>query len=316
MRKKVLVVTHDAGGSEIIAAYVKANRARYDFRIYTAGPGARIFRRLRIPFRPIADDRTAIRTIMERHADAQRALLALPGWMTGIERIALQEAKRAGIKTAVYLEDWRAYRERLGYPQSGWKTHLPDEVWAGDDASLALAQRQFARTSSRVRYVRNEFFGGIVKRFRAARTRKARSILFLSSAWGGERVLKDLLRQLSGNAVRATLRIRLHPAEDRSRFDALIRQYRSRVRVERSDEQDLAKDLARAAAVIGSQTVALPIAALCGVPAFDIKAARRSPRATSQRWTARLTPPPPFPGVVRAASIRAAMPRILRALAA
>lgn len=317
-KKKVLVVTHDAGGSEIIAAYVKANRAKYKLHVYTNGPGARIFRRLKIPFHRTSENRAEIRKIIRYHSDYSFALLALPGWMTRIEITALEEAKRAGLKTVVYLEDWRMYRERFGYLKRDWKKRLPDELWAGDRPAYELARKQFKGLPISVQYVRNEYFRSVIKRYRLLRKRGyARRILFLSSAWGRDGVFANLIKCLSESDVRATVRIRFHPADDRRRYDAVIRRYRGRVSVEKSSEKNVAKDLARAQVVVGAQTAVLAIAALCGIPTFDIVSRAQAPsRGRHPSWTVRLASSLPFPGVIRAKSVQEAFQRIARRAAA
>ena len=44
-KKDVLVVAHDAGAAEIIAAYVKKKSATMHFHCYIAGPAKAIFKR-------------------------------------------------------------------------------------------------------------------------------------------------------------------------------------------------------------------------------------------------------------------------------
>lgn len=314
MKQKVLVVTHDAGGSEIIGAYVRKNRATKEFRVFTNGPGARVFRRLGVPFSRIRDDRGAIKKVVERNTDCNLALLALPGWMTRIELTALEESKRAGIRTVVYLEDWTAYRERLGHTVRDWR-YLPDELWAGDKAALRIARKEFARLPVSIKLVPNEYFRSVTARYRALRKKyTTRSILFLSSAWGTSAVFSDLLKLLSANNINAPVRIRFHPADDRTRYDHLIRRHRGSITIEKSKEKDVTEDLARARIVVGNRTVALVLSALCGLPTVDIAARSRPPRHTShQRWTIRPAPRLTFLGVRNAKTVRNILPLIRRA---
>lgn len=317
MKQKVLVVTHDAGGSEIIAAYIKANRTRAEFRVYTNGPGARVFRRLGIPFRRVHDSRTDIRKIIGQHTDCTLALLALPGWMTHIELMALEEAKKAGIRTAIYLEDWSKYRARLGETKRSWQKRLPDELWAGDAEALKIARKEFDSLPVIVRFKPNEYFRGVVARFRALRkTYASRHILFLSSAWGTDAAFADLLKLLADNDIKTRVRIRFHPADDRTRYASHIRRYRGQVSVEVSKEKDLARELAQAGIVIGNRTVALVLAALCHLPAVDIYSRPRPPHAGSlrPRWALSPTPRLTFPGVTHAKSVREVLPLMRRSL--
>lgn len=270
-KQKVLVVTHDAGGSEIIAAYVKKHLNRTDFHVYTEGPGARVFRRLGIPFHRIQNNRSAIRAVVRKHANVDLALLALKGWMTDIEWLARDEAMRSGLRTAVYLEDWRRYRERFGYPKRGWQNNLPHELWAGDPTALKLARKLFKKTHSRIRFVPNEYFRTVSRRVKKARAAShATCVLFLSSPLQElEPVVADLLELMSQRRG-SRLLIRLHPADKKGRYRRLLRRYRGKIVSEISKNADVAADLARAKIVIGTRTVALALAAYCKLPTFSI----------------------------------------------
>ena len=298
-KKKVLVVTHDAGGTEIIAAYVKKHRAMQEFRVYTNGPGATIFRRERIPFTRVKNGRAAIRRIVERNKDVDLALVALKGWMTNIEWTAREEAMRTGLRTAVYLEDWRKYRERFGYPEKGWEKNVPDELWAGDPSAYKLARRLFKKTRTFVRMVPNEYFKTVSLRVgKLRRSSRREEYLFLSSPIQEfEGVVTDIFEQLSKKRG-SNLCIRLHPADKKSRYSSLVRKYRSRVTTRVSHTKDIAADFARAKVAFGTKSVALAVAAHCHLPAFSI-----APQSDA-----------PLPGVVHVKNIAAAFRRVNRPL--
>lgn len=298
MRKKVLVVTHDAGASEIIAAYVKEHRDRVNFRVYASGPGTRVFKRLHIPSRLVRDERSSIRKIIADNRDCNFLLTGLPGWMTAIERIALEEAQRVDMRRAAYLEDWLHYRERFGYPNARWRNNIPEELWAGDSAALRIARKQFAGLTL-IKSVPNEYFKHVVRAYRATKKTGRAHVLFLSSAWGKGAVFGDLVRFLAHEQPTIGIRIRLHPADKRGRYDALIRKYKGRVSIEHSTQKDIVEDLKGAKIVVGMRTVALVLSALCGIKTFDI----------DDEGTR-----PPFKHLTRAKNIGSARAAIRRAL--
>src|SRR4051812_45576002 len=118
----ILVFANDAGGAEIVGAYVKHKLKQDTFRAYVGGPAIKIFRRLGIPAKSIPDNREAISRIIVKHKhEATLTLSSAPGWMSHREWYALIESKKAGIKTAAYFDSWQNYRECLGYPKAGWK---------------------------------------------------------------------------------------------------------------------------------------------------------------------------------------------------
>jgi hypothetical protein len=271
--KKVLVIAHDAGCGEILAAYVATHRAENDFYVYGAGPAARVFKREGIPFRPAPRTKEHMKALMHKNADAALVLVGT-GWMTSIERDALAAAKRHGLATAVYLESWAEYRERFGYPKPGWQKNLPDEIWLGDRAALALAKKQFSGRT-KLRLVPNEYFKAVVRRYRLARLKaKQDSILFLSNKDDTtKQVFSWLLECLACTEKPSRVRIRFHPADNRSRFDALIKKYKGSVHVEKSTEKDIVRDLVRTKSVIGTETTAMAVSALLGIRTVSILSA-------------------------------------------
>ena len=270
--KKILVVTHDAGGAEVIAAFVKRHAKKMQFRVYAAGPSVKVFKRLSLPTRLIKDTKASIHAAVEKNTDVDMALLPMPGWMTKIEIRALEEAKKAGLKAVVYIDSWIRYKERFGYAEKNWRQNLPDEFWAGDNYALKLAKKAYPKIP--VRFVRNEYFEAIKKRYKILKKEspnktKTPVILFLSAP---ELTSRDIFEELIAHLVhtsRHVLRVRFHPADDTKRYDKIIKQHKV-VRVEKSTEKDIVRDIARARIVIGTETVAMVAAVLVGKKVISI----------------------------------------------
>ncbi len=289
---KVFVVAHDAGGAEIIGAYIKKNHNCFDFHAYASGPAKAIFRRLEIPVKSISGNIADITRVVEKHADAKFALLGT-GWMTTIEFDALMSAKAVGLKTIVYLESWVNYRERFNYPKKNWKKNLPDEVWVGDKYALALAQKYFSSTM--VRYVPNQYFIAMKycyrKLIRSYKTEKG--ILFLSDVTKETDIaLEQLLSALAVKEHPLPLLIRFHPADDHERYDELIAKYRSAVEIKKSTEKYFVRDLLFASIVIGTETVAMAVSVLAGVKTVSIRSVGKKPFL-------------PFPEILHARGVKA-----------
>lgn len=273
-KNKVLVIAHDAGAAEVIAAHVKKYSEQKDFQAFVAGPAVKVFRRMDIPTKRISLSEAGIARVVKQHADVRFVLLGT-GWMTKVESRALFEAKKIGLKTVVYLESWVNYRERFGYPQKGWRENLPDEIWVGDKHALSLAQKYFPKT--KMRLVANEYFADIVKRYKSfPRISKRTTVVFLSDAVPKmENVLEDLLRSLSQNKKGCDLRIRFHPADDRKRYDEIIKKYKNIITIKKSQEKDIVRDLYSARVVIGLETVAMVASVLVGVRTMSIVGSKR-----------------------------------------
>ena len=266
--KPILVIAHDAGGAEIIAAYLRESGEIKRFRVYAGGPAVKIFRREKIPALSISDNRPKIAQIIAMHTDAAFVLLG-SGWMTKIESRALSESKKLGLKTVVYLESWSNFRERFGYPLEGWQECLPSEIWVGDRPALAMAKKYFPKT--KVRFVRNQYFAHIRERFREGKRQALRSTLFLSDAVPGmEKVFGEFLACLPLRKTPHHILLRFHPADDRARYDALIEKYKKTAVIKKSKEKDIVRDFLSARVVIGTETVAMVLSVLCGIRTISI----------------------------------------------
>jgi hypothetical protein len=263
--KDVLVIVHDAGAAEIIGAYVRAHTKNVRYSLYAAGPAAKIFKRLGLSFQRVRDDRAYIARIIQKHKQASFALLGT-GWMTTIDTLALQEARKAGLKSVVYLESWGDYRTRFGYPHRGWRGNVADELWCGDIHALKLVKKYFSGVSTRL--VTNLYQRDTIRRVRALRRHhKPSYVLFLSRPNTHSDMLADeLAENFSKRRNPPPLRIRLHPAEKTATWvDALVKKYRGRVRIIKSQMDDIARDFSGARAVIGRETVAMVISSNAGI---------------------------------------------------
>ncbi len=266
----VLVIAHDAGGGEIIAAYVKKHKGKINFFSYVAGPAEKIFKREGLAYFSVPETRAGMKKLIGGLPSVS-CLLVGTGWMTHIEKIALEEAKRSGLTTKVYLESWSGYRERFGFPTKGWKKNLPDEIWIGDKYALALAKKNFPKTN--IRYIANEYFKNIRQRYNAKKNggSSVSKILFLSNAAAGEeQVFQSLCEYVLQKKISPIIRIRFHPADNRSRYNQIITNFKGVVRIELSHEKDIVRDFLQARTVIGTETVAMAGAVMAGIRTISV----------------------------------------------
>lgn len=265
-KKKYVVIVHDAGAAEIIAAHLVHERNKLDIHAFIAGPAARIFRREGIPYKKVPIGEVRITELLRKHTDADLILLGT-GWMTSIESDALRAVKQLGMKHAVYLDSWVNYRERFGYPEPKWRKNLPDEIWVGDTEAFSMAQKYFPKTQ--VRYILNRYFAKMVARYKeekATLTSNPDAILFLSDATKeSSDALRKLLDLLGVSPKTKRLVIRLHPADPKDRYQELLATYKSKIHLTVSREKDIVRNLITARLVIGTETVALVAALLVGV---------------------------------------------------
>ncbi len=268
-KSTVVVVVHDAGGTEAIIPYLHAHQEKYLFVVYATGPAKSILTRERVTYQNIIDDENVIASLLAKHEDAKFAILGT-GWMTRIELHALQYLKHMGVRTVVFLESWEKYRERFGYPKKGWKNNLPNEIWVGDDIAKKIATRQFPGIV--IRKKRDNYFTTMKRRYKEIRKgTEPRQVLFLSVCVPETiHALRTLLTTIANKKERKEVIIRFHPADARDRYDDLIAHYVDRVVITKSKEKDIVRDFARARLVVGTETVAMSLAVTLGLPTVSL----------------------------------------------
>lgn len=135
---RVAIVSHDAGGAEILSSYVRRRgpQAASDFAFVLAGPARRIFQSKlgAIPEEPLE---TAIR--------GASSVLCGSGWQSDLELQAIALARREQKKSVVFLDHWVNYRERF---TRGAGIELPDELWVGDPLALARARAELPQVAA------------------------------------------------------------------------------------------------------------------------------------------------------------------------
>ncbi len=273
-RRNVLIVSHDAGGAEIVSAYVNKFKDEYNFKCLVLGPAADIFKRKKI--KNLLNKGEAIKLLDEDEFDL---VLVGTSWGSPIELEMIKEAKKRGVKSVAYLEHWVNYRERFGYPQKNWQANLPGEIWVGDKYALRLARKLFKTVP--VKLAANLYFQEIKDRYKkiSQKTKGEKNlILFMSepiagavvNSFGRKMVLKfsefeileALLKYLSERKMKDRLVICYHPSEKRDKYDFLLARYKNIKAGRQSDE--ILDDMARASLVIGMMGMILVVAYLCG----------------------------------------------------
>lgn len=266
---RTLVVAHDAGGAEVVSAWVRRRIGgdEHEFEFLLEGPAVAIFERKLGPLaRPGREDALA-----RARAGQFDFVLTGSGWATDLERLAVRAARAAGVRSATYVDHWVRYPERF---ELGGERVLPDEVWAGDEHALALARRELPGAD--VRLVPNAYFDDVVAAIRAHEDdAPGERILYVTepTARAAQALTGDPLgygydelQALSGYLERVgpgtRMRLRPHPAEEPGKYDELLA--RHAVEVEVSRDRSLEEDVAWATHVVGCDSMAMAIGVVAG----------------------------------------------------
>ncbi len=265
-----LVVCHDAGGAEVVSAWVRRQGSTaFDFLL--EGPALAIFdRKLEAPARVPRDEAFA-------GIDAQRWSFVLTGssWSSDLEARAVRAARAGGIRSATYLDHWMRYAERF---ELDGQTVLPNEVWVGDEHAESLARRSLPNAD--VRLVPNAYVEDVVAAIDARDrgdwsaerrvlyvtepTRRAALAYTSDEAGYGYDEFQALAGYLRRADADARVRVRPHPSEEPGKYDDVIAEHGAHLSIETSAGQPLEDDIAWAGEVVGCDSMAMAIALAAG----------------------------------------------------
>lgn len=274
MINSIGIVSHDAGGAEIVSRLIKKNQAHYLFAI--AGPAIEIFRRNFGEF-----ENSTIEDVV-RKTDY---LICSTSWQSTHENIAIKLAYEHNKKAISVLDHYSCYAER--YIKAGFNI-IPREIWVTDLLSLELAQKLSA--SAQITIVGNPYFEDLKKQYEQLEKPDLSSeftdILYLTEPTseqaqtqsGSENALgytefdalRYFLRNLSRlNKNRVTrVSIRTHPSELQEKYREFIGDF-GQFQVSFCSEKEILLSMAKVHAIAGCDTMALLLGVEIGIKVFS-----------------------------------------------
>jgi len=263
----VAVVSHDAGGAEILASYVSQHTSVWRFVL--EGSAVSVFNR-----RLGAVELTGL-------ADALSVcdeLLCGTSWQSDLEWRAIGLGQAAGKRTIAFLDHWINYPQR--FVRNGVQ-HLPDELWVGDAYAERLAREHFPDLP--IRLEPNPYFIDIRRQLAelevssASAVGKGKRVLYVSenisqharTVYGDERyfgytefdAIEYFLDNIHvlGYAIDGVL-IRPHPSDANGKYDGVIGRFSGIAQL--SNGKPLLNEIAEADVVVGSQSMAMVVGLL------------------------------------------------------
>jgi hypothetical protein len=276
-KSMVCIVSHDAGGAEILASYVDQHSIAC--RLVLEGPAVHIFRRRlgSIELFPLA----------EAISSSDWCLVGT-SWQSDLEWQAIAAATRAGKRTVAFLDHWVNYPER--FVRNGVQ-HLPDEIWVGDEDARTIARTHFPQTP--ITLVPNPYFVHVTREIarheaQRVKTRSAdQSVLFVCEnlsgharlRFGNERhwgytefdAIEYFFQRISAlGAHVGEVVLRPHPSDPPGKYADAIARHAPLARL--STGKPLLDEIYDSDIVVGCESVSLVVAVfakkrvLCSVP--------------------------------------------------
>jgi hypothetical protein len=264
----ICVVSHDAGGAEIISSYVRQNQIECKFVL--AGPALRIFER-KLGNLYIQNLEEAIST--------SDFLLCGTSWQSDIEWKAISIARKLGKKSVAFLDHWINYRER--FIRLG-QLHLPDEIWVGDILAKEKAISIFPELD--VSLLENPYFLDLKLELDILDKNKSKlstlgKILYVCEPvrehafheygderyWGytEEEALRYFLTNVQSLGIKIDqIIVRPHPSESANKYDWIFKEFD--LPIYAGGKEALFDELLRSEIVVGCESMAMIIGMLAG----------------------------------------------------
>lgn len=274
MKQRIGIVSHDAGGAELISHLLKKTDADYLFSLQ--GPAVSIFKRNFGNLKNID---------LERLVTESDLLVCGTSWQSTHENQALYLAKEKNKRAISVLDHYSCYLER--YVKNGFHI-IPPELWVTDEHSLKLAQA--IAPNANITIVGNPYLDEMERNFDRIEKPTLRAdgfdILYLSepialqagAQYGDQNYWRfnefTAFEYFLANIRKITAKsniiisIRRHPAEARNKYEQLVTK-RDDVEIKLSTESDLLTEMANSHAVVGVDTIALLVALRIGKPVFS-----------------------------------------------
>ncbi len=128
---KCLIVSHDAGGAEIVSAWVRRHPEN-NYLFVLEGPAKEIFNK------KIKNIKNMSRENFKALIKQVDLVLTGTGWGSDLEKVAMKIAKSQEKQCVSFVDHWTNYPERF---KDNDKWILPNELWVGDEKALKEAQK-------------------------------------------------------------------------------------------------------------------------------------------------------------------------------
>ena len=264
------IVSHDAGGAEILSSW--ALRAQEPYCLVLDGPAIGIFQRKL---------GKCVSVELDKLIEQSDWLLCGTSWASDLERRAIRHAHCAGKKVVAYLDHWVNYKER--FQSDGDGDALPDEIWVGDDYAYDIAVKRIPEVPVRLQV--NPYIEDLQQRITSLTPRGFDSgsdfadVLYVCEPirehallqhgnerhWGytEEDALRYFLNHIHLLGIEdPQVKVRLHPSEKKGKYDWVPQG--TQVRVSISEEPDLLTDIMSANVVVGCTSMAMFVGVLAG----------------------------------------------------
>jgi hypothetical protein len=265
---KVLVVSQDAGGAEIVSSWVQQNPLN-EYQFILKEPAKNIFEK------KMADVQN--NSIIELKNLINKSDFVITGTSASsdFEKRTILISKKLNTRSVTFLDYWYGFRGRFLLDH---RLILPDEIWVGDNYAFDIAKKELPEANIILKS--NPYIDDILEEVEKEEQIVKRSggtlkILYLCQPYN------QIYRDKKGKKRRLTEKIalgyffqaftfkeksnieiiiRLHPLENLNKYKKIIDAHSAHLKITVSHEKKLVEDLLWANLAVGMHAQALAVA--------------------------------------------------------
>lgn len=244
----ICLVSHDAGGAELLSSWARSNRGNFLYNI--KGPAIRIFKK------KFKNFQNSNKKIIKKKTNI---------FITGTSKKSFHElsiikyAKKNKIKSISIIDHWINYKERFSRNN---QEILPDEIWVTDKIALNLAKKVF---NIKVILKKNYYLMDFVKSFNNLKKKKnkiKKMILYLTTNTNNKKRDLTKLNYFFRKKEyyidkKIPVVVKIHPSENISKYNSLIKKFKFAKFVK---NDDLIQLLVKCKYVVGYNSMAMYLA--------------------------------------------------------
>lgn len=257
------VVSHDAGGAELLSSYVSRNSLNCQFCL--KGPAISVFKRKLGEFELLT---------LEEVISRSDLLICGTSSHSNLEWEAIKKARELSRYCVVMIDHWVNY---LGRFERSGVYHFPDEIWVGDQFALKIAKDVLPNIS--VKLVENPYFKDLKEAFSSMKQTDHKiaqglRILYVAEPAGidagytEQEALSFFFEKaaLISDKIEQVV-VRPHPKDTPGKYEAVMKRCDFPVICE--NEKTLVDQVASCNVVVGCATMAMVVGILAGKQVFS-----------------------------------------------
>lgn len=265
---KIGIVSHDAGGAEVLSNWVKNQLENHKFNFYLEGPAKKIFRK-NLNSYYLNNNKISIQEFI----NISDYIICSTSWASEIEKKFVKETKLMKKKVISVLDHWSNYRERFIYKND--QIILPDEIWVCDDYAHNIVKEIF--NNIKIIKIKNPYFSKIKKQLdnfsKIANIETKKYLLYVCEPLREHALIQHNDENYFGYTEETALNyflehvklldlkydyilIRPHPSENSKKYDWVIHKFRD-INIKINNKRDLLEQIYYSQAIIGCESMAL-----------------------------------------------------------